>query len=251
MRYEVFKGKVTGYKNLSKGIGSQDFIQYILQNDVIICSVADGHSTSFFRYSDRGAKLACKSSIEVLKKYINNDINELKLNLNNYNIQKEIYDRWIELVDKDYKSFNPIVFKTEFTKYSTTLLSIMVTNDYILYLKLGDGDIIVKKDGIYNKVIKIKQKGIVNALGQSKAYKNIDYYIDKNNFDNIIIFTDGYGNSFKNDKTLFLDLENTIQKYKKDVFSRNLLVEGYKKHLNYLSYLTTKDDSSIVYIFKN
>ena len=58
MGYEVFEGKVTGYENLIKGIGSQDFIQYILQNDVIICSVADGHSTSFFRYSDRGAKFS-------------------------------------------------------------------------------------------------------------------------------------------------------------------------------------------------
>lgn len=251
MGYEVFVEKITGYKNLSKGIGSQDFIQYISQNDVLICSVADGHSTSFFRYSDRGAKLACKSSIEVLKNYINKDINELNVNLSNYNIQREIQNRWIELVDNDYKSFNPIVFKTEFIKYSTTLLSIMIINDYILYLKLGDGDIILKKDGIYNKLIKTKQKGIVNGLGKSNAYKNMYYYIDKNNFDNIIIFTDGYENSFINDKQLFLDLENTIQKYNKDIFSRNILIEGYKKHLNCLSYLTTKDDSSIVYIFKN
>ena len=65
------------------------------------------------------------------------------------------------------------------------------------------------------------------------------------------MFTDGYENSFKNDNELSLDLENTIQKYNKDVFSRNILDKGYKKHLNYLSYLTTKDDSSIVYIFKN
>lgn len=251
MGYEVFSEKITGYKNLIKGIGPQDFIQYISQNDVLICSVADGHSTSFFRYSNRGAKLACKSSIEVLKKYINKDINELKINLNNYNIQREINDRWIELVDNDYKSFNPIVFKTEFIKYSTTLLSIMITNDYILYLKLGDGDIILKKDGIYNKLIKTKPKGIVNALGKSNVDENIYYYIDKNDFDNIIIFTDGYENSFTNDKQLFSDLENTIQEYNKDIFSRNILIKGYKKHLNDLSYLTTKDDSSIVYIFRN
>ncbi len=251
MGYEVFVEKVIGDKNLIQGIGAQDFIQYKLQNNSLICSVADGHSTPFFKYSDRGARLACKSSIDVLTSYINKDINELKIDLNNYKIQKEIHDRWIELVDNDYKSFKPIVFKTEFIKYSTTLLSIMVTNEYVLYLKLGDGDIIVKKNGIYNKLIKTKQKGFVNALGKNNAYKNMYYYIDKNNLENIILFTDGYENSFINDNQLFSDLESTIQLYNKDVFSRNTLIKSYKNHLKFLSDSTTKDDSSIAYIFIN
>ena len=41
------------------------------------------------------------------------------------------------------------VFKIEYIKYSTTLLSVLITDSFILYLKLGDGDIVLKSKDEY------------------------------------------------------------------------------------------------------
>ena len=49
MKFNIFKSSVIGYKNLVKGSESQDYIDYKEDDKYIICSVADGHSTPFFK----------------------------------------------------------------------------------------------------------------------------------------------------------------------------------------------------------
>ena len=51
------------------------------------------------------------------------------------------------------KKNHPNVFKIEYIKYSTTLLSVLITDKFILYLKLGDGDIVLKSKDEYKYVI--------------------------------------------------------------------------------------------------
>lgn len=251
MNYSVFSEKTTGYKNIKKGLKSQDFLAYQVFEDSIICSVADGHSTSYFKYSDKGAKFACEASISILKEYINKDLKYIRLNLENETIQKHIYDKWIYMVEEDYRKSRPIVFKTEFIKYSTTLISVLITDQYTLYLKIGDGNIFIKKNGNYINPIKLNNKKVVDSFGRKDMYKNIKYYIDEDYFSNIILFTDGYENSFKNRHDLIVDIDDTIYKYNKDIFSRNRLYYIYKKHLIKLSNNSTNDDISIIYIFNN
>lgn len=251
MNFNIFKNNIVGYKNLIKGNESQDYIDYKNSSEYIVCSVADGHSTSFFRHSLEGAKFACQASIDVLSKIYNLDINKVDEKLKNYEIQKEIDDRWRELVQVHYKSNYPNVFKTEYIIYSTTLLSVLITDKFVLFLKLGDGDIVVKNKDGYKHAIGYRKSTIVDSLGREEEYKHIMYALQeinpKENI-NIILFTDGYSNAFKNNLDLFNNLENTLKAYNKNVFSRFILLNTYANYLNNISKNITHDDISIVYI---
>lgn len=255
MEYKLFEADVVGYKNIKKGKQSQDYLDYKIINDAIICTVADGHSTDFFEYSSNGSRLACICAINILEKFIGKTLDEVKGELEKNNIQKSIYEKWMNLVDEDYKNINAVVFNTEYIKYSTTLVATLITKEFRMYLKIGDGDIVVKNKGIYKKALETKHKEVVDSLGRIDAYKNFIYYIEKNDedkkLDNIILFTDGYENSFTNNKMLFQSLEKTINQYNKSVFSRWMLYKNYKGDLEKLSKAVSKDDISIIYIFGN
>ena len=251
MKFNIFEKSVIGYKNLVKGYQSQDYIDYKEEDKYIICSVGDGHSTDFFKYSLYGAKFACKASIDILSENFDMDIEVLREKLINYEIQKQIDSRWRLLVEDHYKKNHPNVFKIEYIKYSTTLLSVLITDKFILYLKLGDGDIVLKSKDEYKYVINTRNNLTVDSLGRNDEYKNIMYSlqkIDEKENINIVLFTDGYSNAFKNKFDLFNSIENTLQKYNKNIFSRFLLFNTYDNYLNSISKNITYDDISIVFI---
>ena len=252
MKYEIFSSTIVGYKNKSKNNKSQDFVDYKKIDKGVICAIADGHSTRFFEYSDQGAKFACKVSVDILEQYIYKSKEEVEGLLQEGIIQKEIHIKWMDMVNNHYKNNNPKVFKTEYIKYSTTLISTIITENLTLFLKIGDGKIILKKNDVYESILETDNKSIVDSLGRFDSFNNIHYKIDKSNIynnDNIILCTDGYNNSFSTDMELFASLEKTINKYDKSIFSRYLLYREYKKYLYHLSKNYSLDDISIVFIF--
>ena len=242
MKFNIFKSSVIGYKNLVKGSESQDYIDYKEDDKYIICSVADGHSTPFFKHSLEGARFACKASIEVLSENFDMDIKKLK---------EKLESRWRSLVEEHYKKNYPNVFKIEYIKYSTTLLSVLITDSFILYLKLGDGDIVLKSKDEYKVVINTRNNLTVDSLGREGEYRHIMYSLEKieeNESISIALFTDGYSNAFKNKLDLFNSIESTLQEYNKSIFSRFRLVNTYVNYLNSISKNITHDDISIVFI---
>lgn len=251
MKFNIFKESVIGYKNLVRGHQSQDYIDYKEDDKYIICSVADGHSTDFFKYSLYGAEFACKASIDILSENFDMAMEKLEEKLKNYEIQKQIDSRWRFLVEEHYKKNHPNVFKIEYIKYSTTFLSVLITDKFILYLKLGDGDIVLKSKDEYKFVINTRNNLTVDSLGRDDEYKNIMYSlqkIDEKENINLVLFTDGYSNAFKNKIDLFNSIENTLQQYNKNVFSRFMLFNTYANYLNNISKNITYDDISIVFI---
>ena len=251
MEYKIIKGSAVGYKNILKNKGSQDYVEYKKIKDGVICTVADGHSTDYFEYSDVGARFACEIAIEVLESYVENDNLELALGENK--VQQLICEKWNKRVESHYKSIYPIVFKTEYIKYSTTLTAAVVTDKFRAYLKIGDGSIVLKENNNYKKIIdnNTSQK-IIDSIGREDSYKNIYYQFDGiNNEDNlqwIILFSDGYDNSFMTNTNLYESIENTIYKYDKSIFSRMILLKGYKNYLSTLSENISKDDISIIFV---
>ena len=251
MDHKIFQSSVVGYKNILKNFNSQDYLDYKILDRAIICTVADGHSGEFFKYSDTGSKLACHCAIEILEELIDIPKDNILEQLETGTIQKKIYERWMHLVDENYKVSNPVVFKTEYLKYSTTLISTLITEKFRLYLKIGDGSVVSENDGTFKKIINTKNKTIVDSLGRCDSYQNIMYYIEDINeskVDTIILFTDGYENSFKDNEKLYKSLDTTIKNYNRSVFSRRLLKKGYKAYLNKLSQSTSYDDISIIFI---
>lgn len=250
MKLSVFSKSIVGYKNKVKNNVSQDYLKFENINDGIICTIADGHSGDFFINSHKGSKFACESAIEVLKKYENEDIDKIKSLLESKTLQIEICKQWRILVKKDMKNSLPMVFKYNYFKYGTTLLIVMIKEDYILYLKIGDGDILIKQDNNVKKVLPSYKKNIVDCLAEEEAYNKMIYEIIeyKNNINNIIIYSDGFENSFMSYKSMINEIENTLMKYRKNVFSKMKLEKNYDKFLSQLSQNGSLDDISIIFI---
>jgi len=130
-------------------------------------------------------------------------------------------------------------------------LSVLITDKFILYLKLGDGDIVVKNKDGYKIPINTRSNLTVDSLGREDEYKNIMYKIEKvkeKEDISIALFTDGYSKAFKNKYDLFYSIENTLQQYNKNIFSRFILLNTYVNYLNGISKNITYDDISIVFI---
>ena len=143
------------------------------------------------------------------------------------------------------------MFKIEYIKYSTTLLSALITDKFILFLKLGDGEIVFKSKDGYKSVIDTRNNLTVDSLGREGEYRHMMYSlekIDEKENISIALFTDGYSNAFKNKFDLFNSIESTLQKYNKSIFSRFMLFNTYVNYLNSISKNITHDDISIIFI---
>lgn len=250
MKFSVFSRSVVGYKNKIKDKTSQDYLKFENIENGIICAIADGHSGDFFINSHKGAKFACESAIKILKKYENEDKNKIKSLLDDKSLQVEICNHWRALVLQDMKKSLPIVFKYNYFKYGTTLLIVMIKADYILFIKLGDGDILIKEDNNMKKALPSYKKNIVDCLAEEKAYdkmifKIIDY---EKNISNVIIYSDGFENSFVSYKSMVNEIDNTLIKYNKNIFSKMKLEKDYDKYLSSLSENGSLDDISIIFV---
>lgn len=250
MKFSVFSKSVVGYKNEIKNKVSQDYLKFENINNGIICTIADGHSGDFFINSHKGSKFACESAIEVLKKFEGLDINKMKSLLEDKILQNEICKQWRILVDKDMRSSLPMVFKDNYFKYGTTLLVAMIKEDYILYLKLGDGDILSKQNNNIKKVLHSYKKNIVDCLAEEKAYDKMIYKIIRHerNISNVIIYSDGFENSFISYKTMIDEIDSTLTKFNKSIFSRMNLEKNYEEFLSKLSKNGSLDDISLILV---
>lgn len=248
---DIFEASIVGYKNKIKRSKSQDYVDYKIIDNGVICAVADGHSTSYFKYSDIGSKFACKVAIQVLEEIPKNT--ELLIEkLKNGEIQKEINDRWNMLVNEHYKKTYPVVFKTEYIKYSTTLIAALISDSFRLYLKIGDGGVVENVKENFRKVLDVPQKQVVDSFGREDAYINMVYDLRVNKKEEtpnwIILFTDGYENSYYSDEDIYNSLQITISKYNSNIFSKARLKNNYKNYLNKLSKDMSQDDISIIFV---
>ncbi|SCG97423.1 MULTISPECIES: protein phosphatase 2C domain-containing protein [unclassified Romboutsia] len=255
MEFDVFYRSVVGYKNILKGKESQDYCKYKKIKGGIICSLADGHSSDFFEYSHIGSKLACDAGIYVLENYIKENgykLDNIKNDLVNSKIQQKIYIKWLELVNNHFKQSRPVVFRTEYSKYATTLVLALICDSFRLYFNIGDSYILIRKNNKYIKVLGMNNNYFVNSLSNNESYRYIEYYIeeinDENKNDYIILFSDGFYDSFNNYKDMINDLNDTILMYNKNVFSKFWLENNYKQHLDNLSKNKGYDDISIMFI---
>ncbi|WP_297136331.1 protein phosphatase 2C domain-containing protein [Terrisporobacter sp.] len=251
MIFTVFSKSIVGYKNKIKNKSSQDYVKYETLEEGIICAVADGHSGDFFTHSHKGSEYACEAVIEVLKKYIIYDLDDLDILLKEKKIQKEICVRWRELVEKDFDRSLPRAYKLNYFRYGTTLLATVVTDKYRLFFKLGDGEILINKNKIFNKVLYSHKKYLVDCMAEEEAHNKFLWKLEENvdiggYF--IILYSDGYENSFSSYEYMIEDLNDTLTKYNKNIFAKLILEMNYEDYLERLSEKGSRDDISIIFV---
>lgn len=263
MNYNILTQNTVGYKNIIRNKKSQDYMTHKVYKNGIIVAIADGHGIERCKYSHKGAKFACESCVEVLEEIyesINEEDNKANKDtlINNIlltqYIEKKIQSKWREKVYNHHIKKIENVYKIDYIAYGTTLIGSLITEDLNIYIQIGDGNILISERSRLNILKyskKNKRKSIVNSMYLDDAYEYIDVklkYNDPKEKRSIVLFSDGYTNSFKTYNELIDTTYNTIINYNKNVFSRYNIIKNYNKYLEYLTINKSKDDISIIFL---
>ena len=223
---------VTGSAHIRQGLPRQDEICWWPEAGVglpLVLAISDGHGSEAHFRSNTGANFAVNAAVDVLVKFaeVSHEQKDLSVIAQNAqrNLPREIHQKWLDLVADDVyqnqisreelasvetakgisrrhqATLQPVV------AYGATLLCALVTNAYILYLQLGDGDIL-SIDDTAAKVQRVIQKdsGLIGdettslcSSNASREFRMVLMPLSQNCPSLIIICTDGYSNSFADD----------------------------------------------------
>lgn len=233
----VSGASVKGSAHVHSGRPNEDSIRWLEapSNLVKILSIADGHGGANHFRSKIGSYIATKVSVNVL----NNLFRKIDLKYMNvtqfrdiirYSVPRHIVRKWDEMVTNHLRK-NPISaaeIKKEFGErtqkilniistnprviYGSTLLSTVVTSDFILCFQIGDGEIIIvdkdrKTVRPFAEPERLTDKPIVfpldetHSLSMNHSWDHCDvkmYSIDELQPRLVLASTDGYSNSFSN-----------------------------------------------------
>lgn len=219
---------VRGASHVRLDMPNQDNIQLLPIDgsaEALVMAVADGHgSASHFR-SQEGSRFAVQAATQTITAFFKGDY--LQANLGT--IRQEVEDKLLRMIVNDWqdriecnlqlfpitesewetlrlKTDEQTVAKVKATSliaFGATLLAVLLTERFILFLQLGDGDIItVSGEGQVSRPLQADERLLGNAttsLCQTEAWKEFRlrlYPLEAGCPALIMVSTDGYSNSF-------------------------------------------------------
>lgn len=229
------RGKsVLGAAHQRAGLPNQDAIGWWPESGAglpLLLAVADGHgSTKSFR-SHLGAAQAVQVAREVIGELFNvnqplarsADLQKLQ-HLAQERLPQELVQRWQKRIHQEFKQHPfteaewlqlrakggeadcQLVTAQPLLAYGATLLAVLVTQQFVLYLQLGDGDILsVDVQGRTWRALPKDPDLLGNettSLCQNQAWESLRVRLvpfTSESPDLILLTTDGYANSFVSD----------------------------------------------------
>lgn len=259
---------VRGASHRRSGIANQDDINYYPgqgESDTVMIAVSDGHGSPRCFRSDRGAEFAVQAAIGALRDFIcdqdtHQSLSDVRQTAKN-RLPREITMRWRSSVESDcnvypFSESESQILKdhSHFYAYGATVISICVTPSFILYIQLGDGDILtVSAKGEVERPLPADTRLFANettSLCATHAWADFRFWVqtDVDNFpDMILLSTDGYANSFQDDSGFLKaarDIWEMIQSEGKDYVQNHL-----EEWLNETSEGGSGDDITVGIIF--
>lgn len=183
----------------------------------LVLAIADGHGSKESHRSGVGSELAVRAATSVLFDFLQSPT------VAEQQIGRDITERWRASVAQ-HASDHPLPNASDegWIAYGTTILAALATPDFVLYLQLGDGDIlIVSEDGQVRRPWPRDERFLANettSLCSSNASEEIRIGIDTDSGSSpqlIVLSSDGYSNSFRREEDFlrtgpdFLDIIRT------------------------------------------
>jgi serine/threonine protein phosphatase PrpC len=234
--WRIIGETVPGASHIRTGIPNQDSILYVRESNralPIALSVSDGHGSQKCFRSDRGSRFAVKKATYLISEFLDErrgkfDLEEIESKGQEY-LPQELVRRWREAVEADLKKepftgneFENLEKKSDvrarklvednpFLAYGTTSLTVAMEADFILYLQLGDGDILnVSATGEVFKPLPEDARLLANettSLCLPKAENDFRFFVQKISVEQspvlVLLSTDGYLNSFSSEAGFF------------------------------------------------
>src|SRR5207249_2325964 len=230
--WQIVGKTVRGASHLRNSLPNQDYIDWLpnsghglTSGSRVILAISDGHGSPKYFRSDRGAKLAVQTALKEMEQFLREpgDPSTIKRLLDEQ-LPKKLVHSWRERVNSDLAE-NPIVTKqwnelaerespaavtivqaNQVLAYGATLLLVLVTEDYISYLQLGDGDILtISEKRTVSRPLPSDSRLIANettSLCSHDAWKDFRVHFQALPGSSpppalIMLSTDGYSNSFR------------------------------------------------------
>ena len=260
-KLKLFTVRRKGTKHVLEKTPCQD---YCLATSVNGCTIlADADGVSSCEHSNVGSKLACDAVVKTVAMASKSCPSEGTLieRLMSVSFREKLVSIWIKLVMEEVSKKNiqsSVEQLKEFSKYGSTIMFAVITDNWIVVGNLGDGQILVFNDyyGIKLRVHAPKDSSRVRCLANERCARE-DFQIEKYQrklFNGVLLSTDGMYESF--DKgTLFYDY--AIQM--KHRFFDRLSLEPYQafcykevgEPYKDFSAMRTQDDCSVAVAFDN
>jgi serine/threonine protein phosphatase PrpC len=232
--WRALGSSIRGASHIQANKPNQDSISWI-QGDQeglpLMLALADGHGSEKYFRSHLGAKFAVQIAIDEMDQLVH----QITFPVTNFTLVKQLFneelpkgivERWQQMTKQHFND-NPltpeesqVLDKKEHAEalgtisnnpsipYGTTLLAVLVTPSFILYLQLGDGDIVmVFESGLVIRPMNTDRRLLANETTSlcTTTLQTIREDVRKQFYalqeqsilpDLIMLSTDGYSNSF-------------------------------------------------------
>lgn len=226
--FYCFGKSVRGREHRLSGLPNQDALRIYIgkDNNPVIIALADGHGSPVHFRSEVGSKMAVDTAVDILSSVRETDIkvpnkiskyptlitrewnSRVLLDHKNKKFSSDelgaLYDEVKNESFVDYVRLDPKI------GYGTTLIVVASYGDFMLYLQIGDGDILVVDDtGNVRKPLRDDvqlSRYQTKSLCTQGASDDFRIAVEKNNGANpvlVLTSTDGYSNSFKSYQEFF------------------------------------------------
>lgn len=232
LQWAVIGSSVIGASHVRAELPNQDALHWLPrsgQGPPLILAVSDGHGSPKSFRSDVGSRLAVGKTAWLIQDLLDGQPDPANLSAIKRTAEErlpvEIVRRWQSAVDAHLEEypFTPeelerlvaargerereSVLKHPRLAYGATIVAILVAQDFLLYLQLGDGDILtVMKDGQVLRPIRHDPRLFANettSLCMDEAWREMRCRFEARYGALpalILAATDGYANSFVNDE---------------------------------------------------
>jgi serine/threonine protein phosphatase PrpC len=217
--WRVMGQSVQGAAHKRNRLPNQDAMGWMERSGIAL-AVADGHGSADCPRSDVGAALAVDTTIGLLHEFIEQRQKEgprAIASLVSDWLPRELASRWRAMVSEHFaanqyteqerKEIGARKRSDIWTAYGSTVLGVYASDDIVIYLQLGDGDIlIVSSDGEVtrpwpkdNRLLGVE----TTSLCSERAWEEVRLLVRTEAMplpELVLLSTDGYCNSFREDR---------------------------------------------------
>lgn len=220
---QVFGTSVQGASHIRNGRECQDSLKKVVRDSgAVILAVADGHGSDSCPYSKTGSDTAVNVFCKILGDYLETYAGQPEMLFSflkregDTKIAREIDAEWkrrILRLHTKCKREMPLNADGEkdreavYRLYGSTLLGLVLTEEFLFAFQLGDGDIVkVSGSGVYSVIEADKILGTeTHSLSRAKSWEKAVTLMRKREENEkepvmYMLSSDGLSNSYKNEK---------------------------------------------------
>jgi len=223
LQWQVFGQSVRGAAHERRGTPNQDALGWLPRSGAgssLVAAVSDGHGGARYIRSHVGARLAVRVSTRLIHSFANRHKDAANLSLIKRTAEewlpRAVARAWLDAVNEDLQR-NPLSqleaealgtprndLDGHAIAYGATLVAVGITNAFVIYVQIGDGEILTVTDGRVLQPVPKDDRLVANettSLCAAEAWRDFRVAfqpITQSRSSLILLATDGYSNSFRN-----------------------------------------------------